>query len=123
MHSDVQHMTGTSVTVTGLTPLTLYQIHVHPLPHGAHAETSTKLILIVTLAQGAAAQPVATADYTTCNWAGLRPACSHLASIDSHVHIRKRIASIFAPFSTVCDRTAQSKPRPDELLGNPDRTW
>ncbi|MGQ0561970.1 MAG: fibronectin type III domain-containing protein [Gemmatimonadota bacterium] len=66
MHSDVQHVTGTTVTVTGLTPSTLYQIHVHPLPHGAHADASTNLILISTLAQGAATQPVSATDYTIC---------------------------------------------------------
>jgi chitodextrinase len=65
-HDDVKHVTGTTVTLTGLTPATLYQIHVHPLPHGAY-EGSTNLILVSTLAEGASAQPVAASDYTICD--------------------------------------------------------
>jgi hypothetical protein len=63
MHSDVQLVSGTSVTLTGLTPSTLYNIHVHDKPDYSG---STNVILISTLAAGAGVQPVTATDYNHC---------------------------------------------------------
>lgn len=63
MHNDVFRVMGTSVTLTGLTPATLYQIHVHELPARSQ---STNVILVSTLAAGSATQTVTPTDYNTC---------------------------------------------------------
>lgn len=64
MHSNVQVVSGTSVTLTGLLPETLYQIHVHNVPA---LDESTNLILIRTLAAGVTTQAVLASDYTICD--------------------------------------------------------
>ena len=63
-HGNVHEVTGTSVTLTGLTPSTQYHIHVHDLPNYAE---STHIIMVRTLAAGSVTQPVTTADYTICD--------------------------------------------------------
>ena len=56
----------TTVNVIGLSPSTDYHIHVHPLiGHLAQSGRSTS-VFVRTLAPGAAAQPVAAADYQRC---------------------------------------------------------
>lgn len=64
MHSNVQEVSGTSVTLTGLLPETLYQIHVHDL---SGLDEVTNVILIRTLVAGVPTQPVLASDYTICN--------------------------------------------------------
>lgn len=63
-HSNVQEVSGTSVTLAGLLPETLYQIHVHELPN---LDEVTNVILIRTLAAGVPTQAVLASDYTICN--------------------------------------------------------
>jgi hypothetical protein len=68
-HSDVLHVTGTSVQLTGLTPATRYHIHVHPLPHGTHGTGEvTNSVYVNTLAAGAGQTPAVSADYETCEF-------------------------------------------------------
>lgn len=63
-HSNIQVVSGTSVTLTGLLPETLYQIHVHNVPA---LDASTNVILIWTLAAGVTTQAVLASDYTICD--------------------------------------------------------
>lgn len=63
-HNNVQEVSGTSVTLTGLLPETLYQIHVHDIPG---TDQATNIILIRTLAAGASTQAVLASDYTICD--------------------------------------------------------
>jgi hypothetical protein len=67
-HPDGAHVTGTSTRLTGLTPATRYHLHVHPLPH-ASAGTGevTNVVMVSTLAAGAAEQPVTASDYEVCD--------------------------------------------------------
>jgi hypothetical protein len=55
----------TTVVVTGLSPSTDYQIHVHRLI-GSTANQSTTFVFVRTLATGAANTPVTAADYQRC---------------------------------------------------------
>lgn len=62
-HSNILEVSGTTRLVTGLTPSTRYNIHVHPLPT---ATQKTNTIVVTTLAAGSAAQAVKSSDYETC---------------------------------------------------------
>jgi hypothetical protein len=63
-HSDVMHVTGTSVQITGLTPSTRYHIHVHLLPDYSQG---TDAVFVLTLSPGAASQVTTPADYQSCS--------------------------------------------------------
>lgn len=55
---------GTTTRLTGLSPATRYHVHVHPLPFSTKV---TNTVFVLTLAAGAAAQPVVAADYESCS--------------------------------------------------------
>jgi hypothetical protein len=68
-HGNIQEVRGTSVTLTGLAPSAVYNIHVHPLagcPGGRTLDGSTNAVSVRTLAAGAAGQPVTRSDFSSC---------------------------------------------------------
>lgn len=68
-HGNIQEVRGTSVTLTGLAPSAVYNIHVHPLagcPGGRTLDGSTNPVSVRTLAAGAAGQPVTRSDFSSC---------------------------------------------------------
>ncbi len=69
-HNNVQVVSATSVTVTGLLPSTAYHVHVHALvgagPTVDSALSESQSVFVMTLATGAATQSVTAADYVTC---------------------------------------------------------
>ena|SRR5687767_998194 len=71
-HSDILHVTGTTVNLTGLIPSTRYHIHVHLLPHSTGQSTghSTSTVFVMTLPPGSAEQPASRSDYESCVTSG-----------------------------------------------------
>lgn len=65
-HDNILPVTGTGVTLSGLSPSTRYHIHVHLLPHGT-AGTNTDIVFVETLAAGSAPRPVTRAEYESCD--------------------------------------------------------
>ena len=67
-HGNILPLQGTSVNLTGLTPDTMYHIHVHPLTAGnaGTGEGTTNVVFVRTLPAGSAPQPTTRSDYQSC---------------------------------------------------------